>query len=276
MKISLAHSPDSDDAFMFYGLAKGKVASGDLEVEHVLQDIESLNRAAEVGRHEVTAISFHAYPDVADRYALMPCGGSIGDGYGPLLVAREPLVPSDIAGRVVAVPGILTTAYLALRLFAPEAETRVVPFDQILDEVSQGRADVGLIIHEGQLTFGGHGLHKVADLGAWWKEETGLPLPLGGNAVRRDLGEDMMRRLTRIVRDTVRYSLDHRAEALAYAMTFARGMDPRIADRFVGMWVNEMTLDAGERGRRAVQELLDRGHAAGVIPMAVRAEFVAA
>jgi len=275
-KLSLAHSPDSDDAFMFYGLASGHVPTGDLEITHVLKDIQTLNEEARVGVHEVTAISFHAYPHVAERYALMPCGGSIGDGYGPLLVAREPLVPSDIAGRVVAVPGILTTAYLALRLFAPEAETRVVPFDQILDEVSQGRADVGLIIHEGQLTFGGHGLHKVADLGAWWKEETGLPLPLGGNAVRRDLGEDMMRRLTRIVRDTVRYSLDHRAEALAYAMTFARGMDPRIADRFVGMWVNEMTLDAGERGRRAVQELLDRGHAAGVIPMAVRAEFVAA
>jgi len=275
-KMSLAHSPDSDDAFMFYGLASGHVPTGDLEITHVLKDIQTLNEEARVGVHEVTAISFHAYPHVAERYALMPCGGSIGDGYGPLLVAREPLAPSDIAGRVVAVPGILTTAYLALRLFAPEAETRVVPFDQILDEVSQGRADVGLIIHEGQLTFGGHGLHKVADLGAWWKEETGLPLPLGGNAVRRDLGEEMMRRLTRIVRDTVRYSLDHRAEALAYAMTFARGMDPRIADRFVGMWVNEMTLDAGERGRRAVQELLDRGHAAGVIPMAVRAEFVAA
>jgi 1,4-dihydroxy-6-naphthoate synthase len=206
----------------------------------------------------------------------MPCGGSIGDGYGPLLVAREPMAPSEVARRVVAVPGILTTAYLALRLFAPEAETRVVPFDRILDEVREGRADVGLIIHEGQLTFGGHGLHKVRDLGAWWKEETGLPLPLGGNAVRRDLGEDLMRRLTRIVRETVRYSLEHRQEALAYAMSFARGMDPRVADRFVGMWVNDMTLDCGERGRRAVQELLDRGHAAGVIPQAVRAEFVAA
>jgi 1,4-dihydroxy-6-naphthoate synthase len=276
MKMSLAHSPDSDDAFMFYGLASGHVPTGDLEITHVLKDIQTLNEEARVGVHEVTAISFHAYPHVAERYALMPCGGSIGDGYGPLLVAREPLAPSEIAGRVVAVPGTLTTAYLALRLFAPGAETRVVPFDRILEEVSEGRADVGLIIHEGQLTFGGHGLHKVADLGAWWKEETGLPLPLGGNAVRRDLGDDMMRRLTRIVRDTVRYSLDHRADALAYAMSFARGMDPRIADRFVGMWVNEMTLDCGERGRRAVQELLDRGHAAGVIPMAVRADFVAA
>lgn len=276
MKVSLAHSPDSDDAFMFYGLASGHVATGDLEITHSLKDIQTLNEEARNGVHEVTAISFHAWPYVADRYALMPCGGSIGDGYGPLLVAREPLTLADLGGRVVAVPGILTTAYLALRLVAPDAETRVVPFDRILEEVQAQRADVGLIIHEGQLTFGGHGLHKVLDLGAWWKEETGLPLPLGGNAVRRDLGEDVMRRLTRIVRETVRYSLDHRPEALAYAMSFARGMDPGVADRFVGMWVNDMTLDCGERGRRAVQELFDRGHAAGVIPQAVQADFVAA
>jgi 1,4-dihydroxy-6-naphthoate synthase len=261
---------------MFYGLASGHVPTGGLEITHVLKDIQTLNEEARVGVHEVTAISFHAWPHVADHYALMPCGGSIGDGYGPLLVARAPLAPSDIGRRLVAVPGMLTTAYLALRLFAPEAETRVVPFDRILEEVHEGRADVGLIIHEGQLTYGGHGLHKVVDLGAWWKGETGLPLPLGANAVRRDLGEDLMRRLTRIVRDTVRYSLAHRAEALAYAMSFARGMDPRIADRFVGMWVNEMTVDIDDRGRRAVQELLDRGHAAGVIPRAVRADFVAA
>ncbi len=276
MKVSLAHSPDSDDAFMFYGLASGHVPTGGLEITHVLKDIQTLNEEARAGVHEVTAISFHAWPHVADHYALMPCGGSIGDGYGPLLVAREPLAPSEIGRRLVAVPGLLTTAYLALRLFAPEAETRVVPFDRILEEVHEGRADVGLIIHEGQLTYGGHGLHKVVDLGAWWKGETGLPLPLGANAVRRDLGEDLMRRLTRIVRDTVRYSLAHRAEALAYAMSFARGMDPRIADRFVGMWVNEMTVDIDDRGRRAVQELLDRGHTAGVIPRAVRADFVAA
>jgi len=276
VKVSLAHSPDSDDAFMFYGLARGKVATDGLEIVHVLKDIQTLNEEARVGRHEVTAISFHAWPHVADTYALMPCGGSIGDGYGPLLVAREPLRPSDLAGRVVAVPGTLTTAYLALRLFAADAETRVVPFDRILEEVREGRVDVGLIIHEGQLTFGGHGLHKVLDLGAWWKEQTGLPLPLGANAVRRDLGDDMMRRLTRIVRDTVRYSLAHRREALDYALGFARGMDPAVADRFVGMWVNDMTIDCGERGRQAVQTLLDRGHAAGVIPRAVRAEFVAA
>jgi 1,4-dihydroxy-6-naphthoate synthase len=274
MKISLAHSPDSDDAFMFYGLAKGKVASGDLEVQHVLQDIESLNRAAEQGRHEVTAISFHAYPYVSDRYALMPCGGSIGDGYGPLLVAREALDPQETRKRRIAVPGERTTAFLALKLFAPEAETYVVPFDTILDEVEQGRADLGLVIHEGQLTFRGQGLHKIVDLGAWWKDETGLPLPLGGNAVRRDLGTELMQRLTRLVRETVSYSLAHRAEALEYALTFARGMNPNVADRFVGMWVNDMTVDCGPRGREAVQTLLDRGHAAGIIPRAVRVDFV--
>jgi 1,4-dihydroxy-6-naphthoate synthase len=274
MKISLAHSPDSDDAFMFYGLAKGKVPSGDLEVEHVLQDIESLNRAAEVGRHEVTAISFHAYPHVADRYRLMPCGGSIGDGYGPLLVAREPMDPKDVARATVAVPGTLTTAYLALKLFAANAETRVVPFDQVFEEVQARRADVGLVIHEGQLTYRGASLHKVLDLGAWWKDQTGLPLPLGGNAVRRDLGEAMMARLTSLVRETVRYSLAHRAEALDYAMRFARGMEAGIADRFVGLWVNEMTVECGERGRHAVQELLDRGHAAGIIPRRVAVDFV--
>ena len=276
MRISLAHSPDSDDAFMFYGLATGKVPSPGLEVVHVLEDIESLNHAARQGVHEVTAISFHAYPYVSDRYALMPCGGSIGDGYGPLLVAREPLAPEALAGRTVAVPGTLTTAYLALRLAAPAAATRVVPFDQIPAEVREGRADLGLIIHEGQLTFGGQGLHKVLDLGAWWKAETGLPLPLGGNAVRRDLGPELMARLTRLVRDSVRYSLAHRAQALEHAMSYARGMDPGVADRFVGMWVNDMTLDCGPRGRQAVQELLDRGHAAGVIPTRVTAEFVEA
>jgi 1,4-dihydroxy-6-naphthoate synthase len=276
MKVSLAHSPDSDDAFMFYGLARGKVDTGGLEVAHVMGDIESLNRAAREGRHEVTALSFHAYPYVADGYALMPCGGSIGDGYGPLVVAREAIDPVSVGERLVAVPGTLTTAYLALKLFAPGARTRVVPFERVMDEVASGRADLGLVIHEGQLTYGGHGLRKVLDLGAWWKEETGLPLPLGGNAVRRDLGPDMMARLTRLVRDTVRYSLEHRREALDYAMTFARGMPAEVADRFVGMWVNEMTLDCGERGRRAIQLLLDRGHEAGIIPNRVKTDFVEA
>jgi 5,8-dihydroxy-2-naphthoate synthase len=273
-KISLAHSPDSDDAFMFYGLAGGHVPAPGLEIVHVLKDIETLNREAREGRHEITAISIHAYPHVAERYALMSCGGSIGDGYGPLLVAREALDPEHLDGRTVAVPGTLTTAYLALKLFAPAAQTIVRPFDRILDEVAAGRADVGLIIHEGQLTYGGQGLHRILDLGAWWKDDTGLPLPLGGNAVRRDLGPALMTRLTGLVRATVEYSLAHRKEALAYAMTFARGMDPRIADRFVGMWVNEMTVDCGPRGRRAIQELLDRGHAAGIIPSRVTVDFV--
>jgi 1,4-dihydroxy-6-naphthoate synthase len=276
MKISLAHSPDSDDAFMFYGLASGHVPSEGLEIEHVLADIETLNRRALEGRHEITAISFHAYPYVADRYQLMPCGGSIGDGYGPLLVAREALRPEDVSGRKVAVPGMLTTAYLALKLFAPDVEPLVVAFDRVFDEVREGRADMGLVIHEGQLTFAGSGLHKVLDLGAWWKEETGLPLPLGGNAVRRDVGEALAQRLTSLVRQTVQYSLAHRAEALEYAMRFARGMGDGVADRFVGMWVNEMTVDCGERGRRAVQELLDRGHAAGVIPRRLTVDFVQA
>jgi 1,4-dihydroxy-6-naphthoate synthase len=276
VRISLAHSPDSDDAFMFYGLARGKVPTGDLEVTHALVDIEALNRQALEGRHEVTALSFHAYPYVAGKYALMPCGGSIGDGYGPLLVAREEMDPATVGTRLVAVPGTLTTAYLALKLFAPAVATRVVPFDRILDEVVAGRADLGLVIHEGQLTYGGTGLRKVLDLGAWWKAETGLPLPLGANAVRRDLGAIVMARLTELVRETVRYSLAHRREALDYAMSFARGMDPAVADRFVGMWVNEMTVECGERGRLAVQTLLDRGHAAGIIPIRVEADFVTA
>jgi 1,4-dihydroxy-6-naphthoate synthase len=276
MKIRIAHSPDSDDAFMFYGLARGGVPADGLCLEHVLTDIETLNRHAQEGRHEVTAISFHAYPYVAERYALMPCGGSIGDGYGPLLVARDRLAVSEVGERTVAVPGTLTSAYLALRLFAPHARTRVVPFDRILDEVRAGRADLGLVIHEGQLTYAGDGLVKVLDLGAWWKEETGLPLPLGGNAVRRDLGPAMMARLTRLVRETVRHSLEHRREALEYAMGFARGMDPSVADRFVAMWVNDMTLEMGERGRRAVQVFLDRGHEAGVIPRRVEVDFVEA
>jgi 1,4-dihydroxy-6-naphthoate synthase len=276
MRITIAHSPDSDDAFMFYGLAKGGVPTGDLEVAHVLADIETLNRHAHEGRHEVTAISFHAYPHVADKYALMPCGGSIGDGYGPILVAREPLDPKAVPGTTVAVPGTLTSAYLALQLFAPGVKTRVVPFDRILDEVREGRAEVGLVIHEGQLTYGGLGLARVLDLGAWWKDVTGLPLPLGGNAVRRDLGPEMMARLTRLVRETVRHSLAHRRQALEHAMTFARGMDPGVAERFVGMWVNDMTVEMGERGRRAVRVFLERGFEAGVIPKSVPVDFVAA
>ena len=250
--------------------------TGDLEVTHVLADIETLNRHAREGRHEVTAISFHAYPYVADKYALMPCGGSIGDGYGPLLVAREPLDPRRSRGTTVAVPGTLTSAYLALKLFAPGVATRVVPFDRILDEVREGRADVGLIIHEGQLTYGGEGLVKVLDLGAWWKDETGLPLPLGGNAVRRDLGPELMARLTRLVRETVRHSLAHRPQALEYAMSFARGMDPA-RGRPLRRDVGERHDGRDGRARPPRGAGLPRPRLrGGVIPQRVAVDFVEA
>lgn len=276
MKITIAHSPDSDDAFMFYGLAKGKLDTGGLEVGHVLTDIETLNREALAGRYEVTAISFHAYPYVADKYALMPCGGSIGDGYGPLLVAREPLQAKDIASRTVAVPGERTSAYLALKLFAPDVATRVVPFDRILDEVREGRADCGLVIHEGQLTWKEHGLHNVVDLGAWWGGRTrGLPLPLGGNAVRKDLGAEAMKDLTRIMRESIRFALENRDEALRYALDFGRGLDRPSADRFVGMYVNELTLDYGPRGREAIDRFLREGAENGIVPPVRSVEFVA-
>lgn len=279
MKIRIAHSPDSDDAFMFYGLAKGKLDTGGLEVSHVLKDIESLNRDALEGTYEVTACSFHAYPYIADKYALMPCGGSIGDGYGPILVAKTGSSIETGAnqglGRI-AIPGTMTSAYLALRLYAPEIDTYVVPFDAVFDEVLSGRADCGLVIHEGQLTFGGEGLRKIVDLGEWWLKDTGLPLPMGGNAVRRDLGPDMMKQLTRLVRDTVQYSLNNREAALEYAMTFARGMQTGIADRFVGMWVNDFTIETGDRGREAVRTFLRRGREAGVITKDFNLDFVEA
>jgi 1,4-dihydroxy-6-naphthoate synthase len=280
MKIRIAHSPDSDDAFMFYGLAKGKLDTGGLEVSHVLKDIESLNRDALQGTYEVTACSFHAYPYIADKYALMPCGGSIGDGYGPILVAKT---GSKIVGGPgakdlgrVAIPGTMTSAYLALRLYAPDVDTYVVPFDAVFAEVLSGRADCGLVIHEGQLTFGGEGLRKIVDLGEWWLKDTGLPLPMGGNAVRRDLGPEMMKQLTRLVRDTVKYSLANREAALEYAMTFARGMQTGIADRFVGMWVNDLTIETGERGREAIRTFLRRGREAGVITKDFTIDFVEA
>jgi 1,4-dihydroxy-6-naphthoate synthase len=280
MKIRIAHSPDSDDAFMFYGLAKGKLDTGNLEVSHVLKDIESLNRDALLGTYEVTACSFHAYPYIADKYALMPCGGSIGDGYGPILVAKTASrIVGDPGARDlgrVAIPGTMTSANLALRLYAPKVETYVVPFDAVFDEVLSGRADCGLVIHEGQLTFGGEGLRKIVDLGEWWRKDTGLPLPLGGNAVRRDVGPDMMKRLTRLVRDTVKYSLANREAALEYAMTFARGMPSGIADRFVGMWVNDLTIETGERGRGAIRTFLRRGLEAGIITKEFALDFVEA
>ena len=278
MHIRIAHSPDSDDAFMFYGLAKGKLDTGGLDVSHVLKDIESLNRDALDGTYEVTACSFHAYPYIADKYALMPCGGSIGDGYGPILVAKsDSKIAMNAVGKElgrVAIPGTMTSACLALRLYSNDVDTYVVPFDQVFDEVLSGRADTGLVIHEGQLTYGGDGLRKIVDLGEWWLKDTGLPLPLGGNAVRRDLGEPMMKQLTRLVRDTVKFSLANRAAALEYAMTFARGMQSGIADRFVGMWVNDLTIQTGERGQQAIRTFLTRGREAGVITKDFAIDFV--
>jgi len=279
--VRIAHSPDSDDAFMFYALTQGRLETEGLAVEHVLRDIESLNQAAFSGTYEITALSFHGYAHVAGSYQLMPSGASFGDGYGPLVVCRETAAKVDreaLAGRAVAIPGRLTTAHLALRLWQPEVAVRVVPFDRILDIVAAGEVEAGVVIHEGQLTYSDQGLRAVVDLGAWWKEETGLPLPLGGNGIRRDLDEALKRRLCHLLSASIAYGLDHRREALSYATRYARGLedDPVRSDRFVGMYVNDWTRDYGEAGRRAVQLLLDRGFAAGLLPRPVEAEFVAA
>jgi len=272
--ISVAHSPDSDDAFMFYGLATNKIDTGDLKFEHVLEDIQTLNEKATRGVYDVTAISFHAYAYVSDKYVLLPHGASIGEGYGPIVVAREPHTVDDIPKLKVAVPGTMTSAFLALRILSPQFEYEVVPFDQIIEAVQGGRADAGLLIHEGQLFYQKLGLHKVVDLGEWWKQLTDLPLPMGGNCIRRELGADTIRRVSAYLHESIRYSLDNRRDALAYAMQFARDMDVELADRFVAMWVNQLTLDYTERGRRAVQRLLDEGAERGVIPRRVEAEFV--
>jgi 1,4-dihydroxy-6-naphthoate synthase len=272
--ISIAHSPDSDDAFMFYGLATNKVRVPGLKFTHTLCDIETLNRKAMEGVYDVTAISFHAYPYIQDEYALMSCGGSVGDGYGPMLVAAKALSIAEIKTRRIAVPGKLTTAYLALKLFAPQIETVVVPFDQIIPQVIAGKHDAGLIIHEGQLTYAKSGLHRILDLGKWWRDKEGLPLPLGGNAIRRELGRETIASISDALKRSIQYALDHREQALNYAMQFARDLDPQSADKFVGMYVNERTLDYGEDGRAAVALLLDQGHKAGVIPQDPRVEFV--
>ncbi len=272
--IRVAHSPDSDDAFMFYALAEGKIDTGDLRYEHELQDIESLNRRALKGELEVTAVSIHAYAHLADRYALLPHGASMGDGYGPCLVARSALARADVKGKRIAIPGTLTTAYLALRLYEPDFEAVPTPFDAIEDAVVNGDVDLGLLIHEGQLTFADRGLHLVVDLGAWWLADTGLPLPLGGNVIRKDLGPALVRRVSSHLRQSIAYGLDHRAGALDHAMRYARGLDRAKADTFVGMYVNAWTLDYGDRGRRAVAELLAQGERAGLIPRPVRLEFV--
>lgn len=274
-EISIAHSPDSDDAFMFYGLATKKIRVPGFKFTHSLTDIETLNqKAISEAFYDVTAISFHAYPYLQDNYALMACGGSVGEGYGPMIVASRPFTIDNIQRARVAVPGELTTANLTLKLFAPEVETAVVPFDRIIPEVLAGNFEAGLIIHEGQLTYSHSGLHKVLDLGQWWREETGLPLPLGGNAIRRSLGEETMRTVTQALRDSIQHGLEHREEALTYAMQFARDLDHDLANKFVGMYVNERTLNYGEDGREAIRRLLALGHERGIIPHPVKVDFV--
>jgi 1,4-dihydroxy-6-naphthoate synthase len=272
--IRVAHSPDSDDAFMFYALSQEKVDTGNLRFEHELSDIESLNRRALTGELEVSAVSIHAYAYISDRYALLSSGSSMGDKYGPRLVAREAMRREDLKGKTVAVPGEWTTAYLALKLYEPEAKHVVVPFDEIMSFVENGEADVGLLIHEGQLTHEGEGFYLIEDLGEWWYGETGLPLPLGGNVVRRDLGEETIGEVARLIKASIQYALVHREEALAYALGYARDLPPELADRFVSMYVNEWTVDYGETGRKAVRTLLSRGYEAGVIPHKVEVEFV--
>ncbi len=271
--ISVAHSPDSDDAFMFYGLATNKLETGGLKFEHTLKDIQTLNEDAKRGVFDVSAISFHAYAYVADKYALLPHGASIGDKYGPILVSREQRKPEDIATMKIAVPGEMTSAFLALRIYNQDFEYIVVPFDKIIETVQQGKADAGLLIHEGQLFYKQIGLDKVLDLGEWWYEKTGLPLPMGGNVIRRDLGEDLMRKVSKYLHESIKYSLEHREDALAYAMQFARDMPPELADRFVAMWVNDLTLDYGDRGRQAVRLLLNEGYEKGIIPNRVEVNF---
>lgn len=272
--IHLAHSPDSDDAFMFYALAAGKVDVGDLEYVHELQDIETLNQRALNGELEVTAVSIHAYAYLSDRYALLPHGASMGDRYGPRLVTGSAMTKKDLRGRRIAVPGPLTSAYLALRLYEPDFEPVFMPFDQIDEAVLSGRIDAGLLIHEGQLTYAAQGLRLIADMGEWWFGETGLPLPLGGNVIRKDLDETLKRKISRHLRESISYGLTHRANALDHAMRYARGLARSDADTFVGMYVNDWTLDYGERGREAIRLFLARGVEAGIIPHPVTVEFV--
>jgi len=273
-EITVAHSPDSDDAFMFYGLATNKVRVPGLRFTHTLCDIQTLNQKAHDGVYDVTAISFHAYPYIQDKYALLPSGGSVGDGYGPMVVSPRPFTQSEIKKKRIAVPGLLTTAYLALQLFAPGVETEVVPFDQIIPQVLEGKYEAGLIIHEGQLTYDKSGLHRIVDLGKWWQKVTGLPLPLGGNVIRRSLGPELISSVSNALRESIQYGLDHREEALSYAMQFARDLDTQSADKFIGMYVNERTLDYGPDGREAVRRLLDMGHKAGIIGPEARVDWV--
>ncbi len=274
LQLSLAHSPDSDDAFMFYALATRKIPTGKLRFDHVLEDIETLNRKALEGVYDLTAVSFHGYAYIADKYALMSTGASFGEGYGPIVVARNGTPIDSLKGKRVAVPGKMTSAYLALMLYESDIEAVVTPFNKVFDAVIGGHADAGVVIHEGQLTYGSQGLTKVVDLGEWWRRETGLPLPLGGNVIRRSLGKEVIEQAGRILKASIQFGLDNREEAIEYALQFARGLDPSGADHFVSMYVNHWTLDFGEVGRKAVQLLLDRGHEAGIIPHAIKAEFV--
>jgi 1,4-dihydroxy-6-naphthoate synthase len=272
--ISVAHSPDSDDAFMFYGLATNKLETEGLKFEHTLKDIQSLNEDAKNGVFDVTAVSFHAYAYIQDQYALLPHGASIGDKYGPILVSKEQFTADDIPNLKIAVPGELTSAFLALRIYNQDFEYGVVPFDEIIEEVQRGKFDAGLLIHEGQLFYKQKGLSKILDLGEWWFEKTGLPLPMGGNAIKRELGPELMKQVSSHLHRSIVYSLENREDALSYAMQFARDMPTELADRFVGMWVNDLTLDYGERGREGVRLLLKEGYEKGIIPHQVEVEFV--
>ena len=278
--IRVGHSPDPDDAFMFHALANDKIPTGNLKFVHELQDIETLNRRALKGELEVTAVSIHAYSFLLDKYALLPTGCSMGDHYGPMVVARKPLTIGDLPSVKIAIPGTLTTAFLTLKLLfesigaSDKLTFDVIPFDEIIPALEAGKYDAGLIIHEGQLTFQNQGLHLVVDLGVWWQDRTGLPLPLGGNVVRKDLGKPVMAEVSRLIRQSIQYGLDHRREALDYALQYARDMDVSLADKFVGMYVNDWTLDYGDRGRAAIRKLLDEGHRAGIIPSPVEVEFI--
>jgi 1,4-dihydroxy-6-naphthoate synthase len=274
-EIQIAHSPDSDDAFMFYALATSKIKVPGYKFVHNLTDIETLNhRAINDAFYDVTAISFHAYPYLQDNYELMSCGGSMGEGYGPMLVATRKFAPEEIPKLRIAIPGTMTTAFLALKLFSEQVQTFVVPFDKIVAAVTAGEYDAGLLIHEGQLTFGNNGLQKILDLGQWWRTETGLPLPLGGNVIRRALGRKTMLATTQAVHDSIQYALDHRDAALAYAMQFAGDIDPNLANRYVGMYVNERSLDYGDDGRKAIRRILEMGHERGIIPIKAKVDFI--
>jgi len=273
-EIKVAHSPDSDDAFMFYGMATNKIRVPGVKFTHTLCDIETLNRKAMEGFYDITAVSFHAYPYIQDKYAVMPMGGSVGEGYGPMIVASRRIPVDELKTIKIAIPGTMTTAYLALKLFAPDAITEVVPFDQIIPRVLEGKYEAGLIIHEGQLTFGKAGLHRILDMGKWWRDLTGMPLPLGGNAIKRDLGPELTLACCNALRDSIRYALDNREEALQYAMQFARDLDVQQADKFVGMYVNERTIDYGKDGREAIVKLLEMGYERGIIPTKPLVDFV--